>query len=171
MKKKRILVTAFLLVLAGLVIWFLYQPKNINTILERLDDPFKMEEIIITTEIEKDTTVTFYANLKKKQLYNAIIRENSFFYTLVRLAGSVSLEQHSGIEDLKAGVQISWYDKSDKYVIMAVIYDDEVATIQYRDERLQEVDFSGYRIAFGFGFGDYEEYKLYDKNGNLLDHW
>lgn len=65
---------------------------------------------------------------------------------------------------------ISWYDKSDKYVVIAVAYDEDVVSIIYPDQELEQLNVNGYRLFYGFGIGEYEVYELLDKNGNRLEH-
>ena len=66
-------------------------------------------------------------------------------------------------------VLISWYDKSDKYVIMAVAYDEDVSTITYLNQELIQLNVNGYRLFLGYGIGEYDEMHMFDKNGNCLE--
>ncbi len=64
----------------------------------------------------------------------------------------------------------SWYDKSHKYVVMVVSYDQDVQNIVYQEQTLQQTVFNGYHIFYGYDIGKYQEYKLYDSAGNELEH-
>ena len=65
---------------------------------------------------------------------------------------------------------VSWYDKSDKYVVMAVAYDEDVAAITYQNQELTPLDINGYHLFYGTGTGKYEVYELFDQEGNRLEH-
>ena len=65
---------------------------------------------------------------------------------------------------------ISWYNKSDKYVVMAVAYDEDVSRITYFNQELMQLNVNGYRLFYGYGIGEYEVYELFDENGNRLEH-
>ncbi len=47
---------------------------------------------------------------------------------------NIEIPQKLDSGDLRTQVLVSWYDKSDKYVVMAVAYDEDVAAITYQNE-------------------------------------
>lgn len=173
MKKGRI-IFATIIVLAGAMISFvIYFPKNIDTALNRIQHPFEVGEVLATQEIEENLTAVIYTNQQNNtQLQNALIRKAGIFYRVVDMNGSLTIEKPKMLEsgEPRANILISWYDKSYKYVVMAVAYDEDVKSVTYLDQELQEININGYRLFYGYGSGEYEVYELFDKNGNRLEH-
>lgn len=173
MKKGNIILAALIVlagVLLGLVIYF---PKNIDAALRRIQYPFEVGEVLATQQIEEDLTAVIYTNRQDStQLQNALIRKTGIFYKVVDRNGSLTMEKPRALESgaLRADILISWYDRSDKYVVMAVAYDEDVASVTYLDQALQELNINGYRLFYGYGSGAYEVYALFDGNGNRLEH-
>ena len=71
---------------------------------------------------------------------------------------------------LKSQVLASWYDKSHKYVIMAVGYSEDVESMSYRDKPLSQISENGYHVFYGYSIGKNVVYKIYDTDGNELEH-
>lgn len=173
MNKKKIisLISSFCIVIS--VIMFLYLPKSIESVLKRLDYPFEVGEIVSTQQIDKNTSLAIFTNKEKSnELQNAIIRKNGLFYKLIDQNGSLTIEKTKNLESGSFRTQrlISWYDKSDKYVITIISYDEDVESITYQGQKTKRVDFNGYTLFYGYGIGVHEEIKLFDKNGNILEN-
>ena len=168
MKKTKIIISALLVCAVG---YFLYLPKSIEAVLNRIEFPFEVGEIVAIQEIEENTTVVHYINKKQNQeLQNVVIRKQGPFYREVDLNGSLIIEKPKTLElgDIRTQVHISWYDKSEKYVVMSVAYDEDVASVVYRDKELENIEFNGYNLFYGYGIGDYKVYKIYDVAGKEL---
>lgn len=168
--KKGKMILATLIVLIGMVMYF---PKNIDAALNRIKHPFEVGEVLVAQEIEENLTVVIYTNQQNNtQLQNALIQKTVIFYRVIERNGSLTIEKPKMLEsgELRANILISWYDKSDKYVVMAVAYDEDVESVTYLNQELQKININGYRLFYGYGSGEYEVYELFDKNGNLLEH-
>lgn len=172
--KKGNMILAVLIVLIGTLIGLvMYFPKNIDTALNRIQHPFEAGEILAAQEIEENLTAVLYTNRRNNtQLQNALIRKTGIFYKVVDRKGSLTIEKPKTLEsgELRADVLISWYDKSDKYIVMAVAYDEDVESVTYLDQELKKLNINGYRLFYGYGSGEYGMYELFDKNGNRLEH-
>lgn len=153
--------------------FFIYFPKSIETALSRIEYPFEVGEILATQQIGENLTAVIYTNKEEKDNFqNAIVRKNSIFYDVIDRNGSLYMEKPKQLEsgELRAQVLISWYDRSDKYVVMAVAYDEDVFTITHLNQELMQLNVNGYRLFWGYGIGEYELYELFDRNGNRLEH-
>ena len=135
--------------------------------------PFEVGEILASQQIDENLTAVIYTNKEEKSnLQNAIVRKRGIFYDVIETNGSVHIEKPKQLESgqLRTQVLISWYDKSDKYVIMAVAYDEDVSTITYLNQELIQLNVNGYRLFWGYGIGEYDEMlHMFDKNGNCLE--
>lgn len=172
MKKKILLITLVLLICVGLG-FFIYLPKNIDTILKRIEYPFEVGEVLKSYQIEENLTCVLYTNKEKhNELQNVLIRKTGIFYKIIEMNGSLTIEKPNTLESgqLRSNLLISWYDKSDKYVVMGVAYDEDVEKINYLNHELMKLDVNGYRLFYGFGRGEYKVYELFDANGSHLEH-
>ena len=134
--------------------------------------PFEVGEILASQQIDENLTAVIYTNKEEKSnLQNAIVRKRGIFYDVIETNGSVHIEKPKQLESgqLRTQALISWYDKSDKYVIMAVAYDEDVSTITYLNQELIQLNVNGYRLFWGYGIGEYDEMHMFDKNGNCLE--
>ena len=175
MKKNNMILTALIVLIGVAISLVMYFPKNIDTALNRIKYPFEAGEVLAAQEIEENLTAVIYTNRQNNtQLQNALIRKMGIFYKVVDMNGSLTIEiekpkmLESG--EPRADVLISWYDKSDKYVVMAVAYDEDVESVTYLDQELKGIDINGYRLFYGYGCGEYTVYELLDKDGNRLEH-
>lgn len=152
---------------------FIYLPKDVYTALGRIKHPFEVGEILTTQQIEENLTLAIYTNKEKNnELQNALIEKTGIFHKVIEMNGSLSIDKPKKLQsgDLRTQMLISWYDKSDKYVVMAVAYDEDVSGITYLNQELMQLNVNGYRLFYGYGIGEYEVYELFDENGNLLEH-
>ena len=172
MKKRKILFIS-LLALLGVVIGFIiYFPKSIDSVLNRIKYPFEVGEILTTQQIDENLIVVIYTNKEdSSKLQNAIIQKTGIFYAVVEVNGSLNIEKPQKLDsgDLRTQLLISWYNKSDKYVVMAVAYDEDVAAITYRNQELTQLNINGYHLFYGNGTGKYEVPELFDKEGRRLE--
>jgi len=151
---------------------FVHRRKSIENALNRIKYPFEVGEILASQQIDENLTAVIYTNKEEKSnLQNAIVRKRGIFYDVIETNGSVHIEKPKQLESgqLRTQVLISWYDKSDKYVIMAVAYDEDVSTITYLNQELIQLNVNGYRLFLGYGIGEYDEMHMFDKNGNCLE--
>ena len=177
--KKRGIITALISVLATLAVlllgWIVTQPRSINDVLEKLDDPFVVGEVLTQLEIDDRTTVVFYTNKNNpEELQNSVIRRIGFFYKPIDNNGTLVLEKPHQLEtgDLRSRMHISWYQKgSDKYVAMVVVYDKEVSSVVYGTQPLEKLDVDGLEVYLGFGESKDSEYHLLDADGKEMDHY
>lgn len=173
MKKGNLILAALIVLMVVMISLVMYFPKNIHAALNRIKHPFEVGEVLVTQEIEENLTAVIYTNQKDRtHLQNALIRKTGIFYRVVDRNGSLTIEKPKMLEsgEPRANILISWYDKSDKYVVMAAAYDEDVASVTYRNQELQEININGYRLFYGYGSGEYEDYELFDQNGNRLEH-
>ncbi len=181
--KKRNIIYLVLIIFLGMGIGsFMYFPKNMEAALSRIKPPFEVGEVLATQQIGEDLTAVIYTNTEEKdRLQNAIVRKNGIFYDVIGTNGSIHIEKPKQLEsgELRSQALISWYDKSDNYVIMAAAYDEDVSAITYQNQELIRLDVNGYRLFYGYGIGENEVYELLDKNevyelldknGNRLEH-
>ena len=141
MKKRAIFLIVLIIIFGVGISFFMYFPKSIENALNRIKYPFE------------------------------VVRKRGIFYDVIETNGSVHIEKPKQLESgqLRTQVLISWYDKSDKYVIMAVAYDEDVSTITYLNQELIQLNVNGYRLFWGYGIGEYDEMHMFDKNGNCLE--
>lgn len=173
MKKRAIIFIVLIIFLSAGISSFIYFPKSIETALSRIKYPFEVGDVFAMEAIDDDLTFVLYRNkTKDDRLQNALLRKQGPFYEVIEQNGSVNLEIPKQLKsgELRAEILISWYDKSDKYVIMAVARDEEVGTIIYRGQELMQLNVNGYRLFWGYGIGEYEMHELFDKDGNRLEH-
>lgn len=173
MKKRAIFLIVLIIIFGVGISFFMYFPKNIENALNRIKYPFEVGEILASQQIDENLTAVIYTNKEEKSnLQNAIVRKRGIFYDVIETNGSVHIEKPKQLESgqLRTQVLISWYDKSDKYVIMAVAYDEDVSTITYLNQELIQLNVNGYRLFWGYGIGEYDEMlHMFDKNGNCLE--
>ena len=173
MKKRTIILIVLIILVCTGISFFIYFPKSIESTLSRIKDPFEVGDVFAMEEIDDDLTFVLYRNkTKSDRLQNVLLRKQGPLYEVIENNGSVILERPKQLEskERRADILISWYDKSDKYVIMAVARDENVETILYRGQELMQLNVNGYRLFWGYGIGEYEVYELFDKNGNRLEH-
>lgn len=173
MKKSKILLIILAILICFGIGLYIYLPKSIDTVLNRIQHPFEVGEVLKTYQIEENLTLTIYTNKEKNnELQNVLIEKTGVFYDVIEMNGSLSIDKPKKLEsgDLRAQMLISWYDKSDKYVVMAVAYDEDVSDITYLNQELIQLNANGYRLFYGYGVGEYEEYELFNKNGTRLGH-
>lgn len=173
MKKGKMILAAPIVLVGVTICLVMYFPKNIDAALNRIKYPFEVGEVLAAREIEENLTAVIYTNQQNNtQLQNALIRKTGIFYRVVDMNGSLTVEKPEMLEsgEPRANILISWYDKSDKYVVMAVAYDEDVESVTYLNQELEEINMNGYRLFYGYGSGAYEVYELFDKNGNRLEH-
>ena len=163
MKKRAIFLIVLIIIFGVGISFFMYFPKSIENALNRIKYPFEVGEILASQQIDENLTAVIYTN--------AIVRKRGIFYDVIETNGSVHIEKPKQLESgqLRTQVLISWYDKSDKYVIMAVAYDEDVSTITYLNQELIQLNVNGYRLFWGYGIGEYDEMHMFDKNGNCLE--
>lgn len=172
MKKRKLILLGLLIFLSVVIGSIIYFPKSIDSALNRIKYPFEVGEILITQQIDKNLIVAIYTNKEdSSKLQNAIIQKNGIYYRVVEVNGSLHIEKPQKLDSggLRTQALISWYNKSDKYVVMAVAYDEDVAAITYHQE-LTQLDINGYHLFYGTGIGEYEVYELFDREGNRLEH-
>lgn len=177
MKNRKLIFIGLFIFLSVVIGSFIYFPKSIDTALNRIKYPFEVGEILTSQQIDENLIVVIYTNKNNNnelhnELQNAIIQKNSIFYSVVEMNGSLNIEIPQKLDsgDLRTQVLVSWYDKSDKYVVMAVAYDEDVAAITYQNQELTPLDINGYHLFYGTGTGKYEVYELFDQEGNRLEH-
>ena len=173
MRKKTIILFILIFLFSAGIISFIYFPKSIETALSRIQHPFEVGEILATQQIEENLTAVIYTNKEEKdRLQNALVRKKGIFYDVIETNGSIQIEKPKQLESGEpiAGELVSWYDKSDKCVVMAVAYDEDVSAITYRKQELIQLNANGCRIFWGYGIGEYEMSELFDKSGNRLEH-
>ena len=173
MKNRKVIFIGLFIVLSVVISSFIYFPKSIDTALNRIKYPFEVGEIVTSQQIDENLTVVIYTNKENNsKLQNAIIQKNGIFYSVVDMNGSLNIELPKKLDsgDLRAAVLISWYDKSDKYVVMAVAYDEDVAAITCRNQELTQLNINGYHLFYGNGTGKYEVHELFDQEGRRLEH-
>lgn len=173
MKRNKVIFVGLIILIGAAISFYIYVPKNIDVALNRIKYPFEVGKILTTQQIEENLTAVIYTNKENhNKLQNALIRKTGIFYKVTAMNGSLTLEKPKKLKsgDLRTQVLVSWYDKSDKYFIMAIAYDEDVAAITYLNQELIQLNANGYRLFYGSGIGEYEVYKLFDKNGNLLEH-
>ena len=173
MKNRKLIFIGLFIFLSVVIGSFIYFPKSIDTALNRTKYPFEVGEILTSQQIDENLIVVIYTNKNNNnELQNAIIQKNSIFYSVVEMNGSLNIEIPQKLDsgDLRTQVLVSWYDKSDKYVVMAVAYDEDVAAITYQNQELTPLDINGYHLFYGTGTGKYEVYELFDQEGNRLEH-
>ena len=173
MKNRKLIFIGLFIFLSVVIGSFIYFPKSIDTALNRIKYPFEVGEILTSQQIDENLIVVIYTNKNNNnELQNAIIQKNSIFYSVVEMNGSLNIEIPQKLDsgDLRTQVLVSWYDKSDKYVVMAVAYDEDVAAITYQNQELTPLDINGYHLNYGTGTGKYEVYELFDQEGNRLEH-
>ena len=125
MKKRAIFLIVLIIIFGVGISFFMYFPKSIENALNRIKYPFEVGEILASQQIDENLTAVIYTNKEEKSnLQNAIVRKRGIFYDVIETNGSVHIEKPKQLESgqLRTQVLISWYDKSDKYVIMAVAY-------------------------------------------------
>lgn len=157
MKKNKIISLILVLFIVLAISYVAYIPKSIDTVLDRIEYPFEVGEILMIQQIEENTTVVMCMNKEKShELQNVIIRKNGIFYSVIDNNGSLTIKKPNKLEsgELRTQVLISWYDKSAKYVVMAVAYDEDVENITYRNQKLEQVNFNGYNLFYGYGIGE-----------------
>ena len=172
MKKRANFLIVLIIIFGVGISFFMYFPKSIENALNRIKYPFEVGEILASQQIDENLTAVIYTNKEEKSnLQNAIVRKRGIFYDVIETNGSVHIEKPKQLESgqLRTQVLISWYDKSDKYVIMAVAYDEDVSTITYLNQELIQLNVNGYRLFLGYGIGEYDEMHMFDKNGNCLE--
>ena len=167
MKNRKLIFIGLFIFLSVVIGSFIYFPKSIDTALNRIKYPFEVGEILTSQKIDENPNKN-----NNNELQNAIIQKNSIFYSVVEMNGSLNIEIPQKLDsgDLRTQVLVSWYDKSDKYVVMAVAYDEDVAAITYQNQELTPLDINGYHLFYGTGTGKYEVYELFDQEGNRLEH-
>lgn len=173
MKKRAIFLIVLIIIFGVGISFFMYFPKSIENALNRIKYPFEVGEILASQQIDENLTAVIYTNKEEKSnLQNTIVRKRGIFYDVIETNGSVHIEKPKQLESgqLRTQVLISWYDKSDKYVVMAVAYDEDVAAITYQNQELTPLDINGYHLFYGTGTGKYEVYELFDQEGNRLEH-
>lgn len=173
MKKRAIFLIVLIIIFGVGISFFMYFPKSIENALNRIKYPFEVGEILASQQIDENLTAVIYTNKEEKSnLQNAIVRKRGIFYDVIETNGSVHIEKPKQLESgqLRTQALISWYDKSDKYVVMAVAYDEDVAAITYQNQELTPLDINGYHLFYGTGTGKYEVYELFDQEGNRLEH-
>lgn len=151
---------------------FIYFPKSIDTALNRIKYPFEVGEILTSQQIDENLIVVIYTNKIIIMNSRTLSYKKQYFYSVVEMNGSLNIEIPQKLDsgDLRTQVLVSWYDKSDKYVVMAVAYDEDVAAITYQNQELTPLDINGYHLFYGTGTGKYEVYELFDQEGNRLEH-
>ena len=172
MKKRAIFLIVLIIIFGVGISFFMYFPKSIENALNRIKYPFEVGEILASQQIDENLTAVIYTNKEEKSnLQNAIVRKRGIFYDVIETNGSVHIEKPKQLESgqLRTQALISWYDKSDKYVIMAVAYDDDVSSIWYLYQDLIQLNLNGYRLFWGYGIGEYDEMHMFDNNGNCLE--
>lgn len=173
MRKGKIVFDGLLILISVAIGSFIYFPKSIDSVLNRIKYPFEVGEILTTQQINENLIVVIYNNkVDSSKLQNAIIQRTGIFYAIVEVNGSLNIEKPQKLDsgDLRTQILISWYNKSDKYVVMAVAYDEDVAAITYQNQELTQLDIKGYHLFYGTGIGEYEVYELFDQKGNRLEH-
>lgn len=173
MKNRKLIFIGLFIFLSVVIGSFIYFPKSIDTVLNRIKYPFEVGEILTSQQIDENLIVVIYTNKENSsQLQNAIIQKTGIFYSVVEMNGSLNIEMPKELDrgDLRTAELISWYDKSDKYVVMAVAYDEDVAAITYRNQELTQLNINGYHLFYGNGTGKYEVPELFDKEGRRLEH-
>lgn len=173
MKNRKVIFIGLFIFLSLVIGSFTYFPKSMDTALNRIKYPFEVGEIVTSQQIDENLIVVIYTNKENSsQLQNAIIQKTGIFYSVVEMNGSLNIEMPKELDrgDLRTAELISWYDKSDKYVVMAVAYDEDVAAITYQNQELTPLDINGYHLFYGTGTGKYEVYELFDQEGNRLEH-
>lgn len=173
MKKSKIIIIGLIILIGMTISYFIYVPKSIDTALNRIKYPFEVGEILATQRIEENLTLAIYTNKEKNdELQNALIEKTGIFYKVIEMNGSLIIDEPQKLQsgDLRTQVLVSWYDKSDKYVVMAVAYDEDVYGITYLNQELMQLNINNYRLFYGYGIGEYEEYELFDKDGTRLQH-
>uniref|UniRef100_UPI0029434C69 hypothetical protein n=1 Tax=Gemmiger formicilis TaxID=745368 RepID=UPI0029434C69 len=154
MKNRKLIFIGLFIFLSVVIGSFIYFPKSIDTALNRIKYPFEVGEILTSQQIDENLIVVIYTNKNNNnELQNAIIQKNSIFYSVVEMNGSLNIEIPQKLDsgDLRTQVLVSWYDKSDKYVVMAVAYDEDVAAITYQNQELTPLDINGYHLFYGTG--------------------
>lgn len=172
MKNRKLIFIGLFIFLSVVIGSFIYFPKSIDTALNRIKYPFEVGEILTSQQIDENLIVVIYTNKENSsQLQNAIIQKTGIFYSVVEMNGSLNIEMPKELDsgDLRTAELISWYDKSDKYVVMAVAYDEDVAAITYRNQELTQLNINGYHLFYGNGTGKYEVPELFDKEGRRLE--
>jgi len=172
MKNRKVIFIGLFIFLSLVIGSFTYFPKSMDTALNRIKYPFEVGEIVTSQQIDENLIVVIYTNKNNNnELQNAIIQKNSIFYSVVEMNGSLNIEMPKELDrgDLRTAELISWYDKSDKYVVMAVAYDEDVAAITYRNQELAQLNINGYHLFYGNGTGKYEVPELFDKEGRRLE--
>lgn len=164
----------FAVLLLASISFYVYIPKNIHTALKRIDGVFEVGEVLAVQPVEEDMTAVIYTNKERpKELQNALVHKKGTFYDVIELNGSLHMEKAGKLKQglPRTNMLLSWYDNSDQCIIMVVAYDEDVADIVYRGEKLTSLNIDGYHLFYGFGSGKYEIYELYDKYGNLLENY
>lgn len=173
MRKGKIVFDGLLILISVAIGIFIYFPKSIDSVLNRIKYPFEVGEILATQQIDENCIAVIYTNKEdSSKLQNAIIQKRGIFYNIVDVNGSLNIEKPRKLDsgELRANVLISWYNKSDKYVVIAVAYDEDIATISYQNQTLAQMNINGYHLFCGTGIGEYEVYELFDQKGNRLEH-
>lgn len=172
-KRKAVFIT--LIIVLGVAIgYFIYLPKDINTVIERRKYPFAAGEILAAQQIEAGITSVIYTDRDRQEvLHNAVIKKNGIFYSVIETQGSLNLEMPTELKsgDLRMTLWLSRYDEKDfeKYVVMAAARDEDVAAVSCRGQELLPLNSNGYRLFYGFGTGEQAICEPYDKAGNPLE--
>lgn len=172
MKNRKLIFIGLFIFLSVVIGSFIYFPKSIDTALNRIKYPFEVGEILTSQQIDENLIVVIYTNKIIIMNSRTLSYKKQYFYSVVEMNGSLNIEIPQKLDsgDLRTQVLVSWYDKSDKYVVMAVAYDEDVAAITYQNQELTPLDINGYHLFYGTGTGKYEVYELFDQEGNRLEH-
>lgn len=179
LKRKRV-VTAAAAVLGTLTVlmagWLLTKPTSVEKVLERVESPFAVGTVLAQREIDDVTTLVLYQNKENPtELQNMVIRRTGPFYRRMDLNGTLLLEKPQELKtgELRSRLHISWYERngSQKYVAMAVAFDEQVTGVSCCGQPMERIEAEGYQVFLGFGVGDEGVYQLFDANGEELGHY
>ena len=170
---KNIFVFLFLiLVIAAGGIFARY--SSVDRVLAGIGEPFEVGEVLARKEIDDKTTVVLCQNEKDPtQLENIVIKRAGFLYRAVDKNGFLKLEKPQSLEpgNLRADLNISWYDKdSNASVAMSVTYDEAVEQIHYGDTPMEKIENENYKIFLTLGEGEEQQYHLFGKDGQELEY-
>lgn len=134
MKNRKLIFIGLFIFLSVVIGSFIYFPKSIDTALNRIKYPFEVGEILTSQQIDENLIVVIYTNKIIIMNSRTLSYKKQYFYSVVEMNGSLNIEIPQKLDsgDLRTQVLVSWYDKSDKYVVMAVAYDEDVAAITYQ---------------------------------------